>query len=471
MKAKRQSGVLMPVSALPGDFSCGNFGASAYDFIDFLANAGFSWWQVLPICIPDGHRSPYMSPASFAGDVSYVDPESLFREGLLTGEELNSARQKIDYRCEAERLQKERKALLLKAAVRVKSPQSVDAFFETHPELALSCEYLAKKEALPYETALFYHRFTQYQFHRQWFRLKEYAGKRGVSILGDLPFYVSPDSADTQLSPDLFQLDETGHPLAVAGVPPDYFSQEGQLWGNPLYRFDRMEQDGFAWWRARVREALTLFDGVRLDHFRAIDAYWSIPSKAKSAKEGNWVKGPGMKLIRALKEEAKGRLLIAENLGILDKSVDRLLEESGFPGMAVFQFGFDGTYDNPHLPHNYTENTVAYTGTHDNNTLLGFVWEADDKTRKELLSYVGFEGESWDRCYECILRTLLRSPASLVIFPIQDLLGYGADTRFNVPGKAEGNWLFRISHRALASLDADKFYRMNRMYARCNGRK
>ncbi len=449
----------MPVSALPGEYSCGSFGRGAYDFIDFLAKAGFSWWQVLPFCVPDSYRSPYMSPASFAGDVAYLDLDMLSREGLLSSSELQSARQRISYACEIERLGDERRAILKKAAERVSDRRTIDSFFAERKTLAKHCDFLAKRDGGG-EDERFYHRFTQYHFYRQWSLLKEYANQRGISILGDLPFYVSADSADTEAAPEAFD------PSGVAGVPPDYFSEDGQFWGNPLYQWDEMKKDGFSWWSERLAHTLCLFDGVRLDHFRAIAEYWHIPKGSRSAKDGSWKKGPGMALIRTLQKVAEGKLLVAENLGIIDEKVEKLLRQSRLPGMAVFQFGFDGNPCNPHLPHNYTENTVAYTGTHDNNTLLGFIWEQEDTLRREILSYIGFEGSDWDRCYECILRVMMRSRASLVIFPIQDLMGYGSDTRFNTPGKADGNWTFRISAEALAGLDAEHFRRMNEMYGR-----
>jgi 4-alpha-glucanotransferase len=257
-------------------------------------------------------------------------------------------------------------------------------------------------------------------------------------------------------------LDPKQNPAFVSGVPPDYFSQDGQLWGNPIYDWSAMEKTGFAWWKDRLSYMLTLFDGVRIDHFRAISAYWSIPADAASAKEGKWIPGPGVALIDAFSSIAKDKLILAENLGLIDQDTQDLLAYSQYPGMAVFQFGFDGDPNNVHLPHNYTENLVAYTGTHDNNTLLGFLWELDDATRKNVLDYVGNPA---DDC-GAIRRALLMSRAGLVIFPVQDLLRYGADTRINTPGLAVGNWAYRITAEQMDKMDWKQYHHLNRIYGR-----
>ena len=261
-------------------------------------------------------------------------------------------------------------------------------------------------------------------------------------------------------------LDENGHPTVVAGVPPDYFAADGQLWGNPLYNYKKMKANGFAWWRERLAFMLELFDGVRIDHFRGFEAFWSVPADAKTAKEGKWVKGPGLALIKALKEIAEDKLIIAEDLGDITESVKRLVQKSGFPGMRVFQFAFLGDPATPHLPHTYESNCVAYTGTHDNNTLLGYVWELDGETRAKMLEYCGYTAADWDHGYDAILRTMLQSHAGIVIFPIQDLLGFGADTRMNTPGRPDGNWGYRMTKEQLMGLDAAKYRRFNELYGR-----
>ena len=450
---KRQSGVLLPLFSLPGPFGCGTFGKEAYDFLDRLTEGGFSCWQVLPFGITDSHHSPYMSYSSFGGNLNFVDPQILFEKGLLTKKELDEAREDSPYLCAYESIDKKRFSLLKKASARVDDITPILSFLEQNPLIASTCRFLALKMAngnrswrewtvqTPTKEDLFAWQFIQYEFHLQWQSLHSYANKKGIRIIGDLPFYVSYDSFDVWSCPSQFQLDEALNPTSVAGVPPDYFSEEGQKWGNPLYRWDQMEEDGFSWWKKRLSYMLTLFDGIRIDHFRAISEYWSVPSTEKSAKNGKWVKGPGKKLIDAFQSLANDKMILAEDLGIIDDKTRLLLSYSGYPGMAVFQFGFDGNPLSPHLPHNFKENLVAYSGTHDNNTLLGFLWELDDNTRKEVMTYLG---PRCDGC-EAAIRALLMSRADTVIFPIQDLLGFGADTRINTPGRAEGNWRYRIT--------------------------
>lgn len=475
---KRKSGVLMHVSSLHGDYSCGAFGKEAREFIDFLADSGFSCWQVLPFCMPDDCHSPYKSDASFAGNPRFIDLVTLQEEGLLTAEELASAKQSIPYACENDRLSLEREVLLRRAAARCTDREAVMQFVGARKPLLEAAEFLALKNAnggkpwqewavsAPDENEVFFFAFCQYHFHRQWAAVKKYANEKGISIIGDLPIYVAADSADVYFNRAQFQLNEKGHPCRVAGVPPDYFSAEGQMWGNPLYDWQAMKKDGFAWWRARMAHALELFDGVRIDHFRGIEAYWSVPADAKTAKEGKWVKGPGLSFVRAMREIAGDKLIIAEDLGDITEAVAKLVKQSGFPGMRVFQFAFLGDPQSPHLPHMYDADCVAYTGTHDNNTLLGYVWELDDATRRRMLEYCGYTDEDWDKGYDAILRTMLQSHAGLVIFPIQDLLGFGSDTRMNTPGRAEGNWSYRITREQLASLDREKYKRMNGLYGR-----
>ncbi|MBQ9802403.1 MAG: 4-alpha-glucanotransferase [Clostridia bacterium] len=475
---KRKSGVLLHVSSLHGEYSVGSFGKAAFEFVDFLAEGGFSYWQVLPFCIPDECDSPYKSEASFAGNPYFIDLPLLAAEGLLTEGELASAKQRTPYATESERLTREREPLLRLAASRATNREEILAFVSTRPQVENACRFLALKRAnggLPWqaftvsqysEEDYFYFAFTQYHFWRQWQAVKSYANAKGISVIGDIPIYVAADSADVFGNRDQFLLDEDGHPTAVAGVPPDYFAADGQLWGNPLYNWKKMKADGFSWWRARLTFMLELFDGVRIDHFRGFEAFWSVPATAKTAKEGKWVKGPGMALVKALREVAGDKLIIAEDLGDITESVKKLVSGSGFPGMRVFQFAFLGDPATPHLPHTYENNCVAYTGTHDNNTLLGYVWELDDATREKMLEYCGYTDADWDRGYDAILRTMMLSHAGVVIFPVQDLLGFGADTRMNTPGRSKGNWGYRMTGEQLRGLDAAKYRRFNELYGR-----
>lgn len=477
---KRISGVLLHLTSLPGEYSCGSMGKESRAFIDFLHESGFSAWQMLPLCTPDDHGSPYSSAAAFSLNPYLIDLEELWRRGELTGSELQAAKQSTPYAVEFDRLGNERLPLLRKAAERVgrEEREKILSSVSSDRYLYDACRYFALRERIPSLTAaqyrtltpdadeLFFRCYLTATFLRQWEALHAYARGKGIALIGDLPIYVANGSADVYAFPALFQLDGDGNPARVAGVPPDYFSPEGQLWGNPLYDWDEMKKDGYAWWRARLEHAFALFDGIRIDHFRGFASYWSVPADAKSAKEGEWAAGPRSAILPVLREAAGGKLLIAEDLGALTEDVTDLLFESGLPGMRVIQFGFDGEGAAcPHLPHNYPENCVAYSGTHDNNTLLGYVYHLNDGARRELCEYVGWRGDPCG-CMEDIRRTLLMSAANTVIFPIQDLLLYGEDTRMNVPGRAVGNWSYRVTADQLRSLDREQFYRMNLRYGR-----
>ena len=475
---KRASGVLLHVSSLPGDYGVGAFGREARRFADLLREAGFSYWQVLPFCLPDEVNSPYKSFSAFSLNPFFIDLPTLFDNGLLTKAELDGAKQNAPWACEFDRLQKERLPLLAKAAARFTDAAALDAFFAAHPHTADFCRFMALKAANgeaewqtwtvaePDAAVERAWRFTQYEAHRQWTALKAYANKQGVKIIGDIPIYVSLDSADVWASPRLFRLQPDNYPAAVAGVPPDYFAEDGQLWGNPLYDWDEMAKDGYRWWRERVGFLTELFDGVRIDHFRGVESYYSIPATEKTARNGKWVKGPGMALVGALKQVCGDKLLIAEDLGDITPAVRALVEESGWPGMRVLQFAFLGDPGSPHLPHNYDNNCIAYTGTHDNNTLLGFMWEQDEATKKKILQYFGYTDKNWDACYDTIIQGMLRSHAGLAIFPVQDLLHYGADTRFNKPGEAHGNWSYRVTEDQLRQLDLRQLRAWNALYGR-----
>ncbi|MBR2460578.1 MAG: 4-alpha-glucanotransferase [Clostridia bacterium] len=475
---KRSSGVLMHVSSLWGDYSEGSFGSEALEWIDFLCDCGFSVWQTLPFCLPDEYNSPYKSFSAFSVNPYFIDLPTLRRRGLITDAELEAARQETPYSCEFDRLNGERMKLLSKAAKRFGASKRIDEFMAEHPHVESFCRFMALRKAngdapwqewsidIPDSDELCTWRFTQYTFFEQWEEIKAYANRRGISIIGDIPIYVALDSSDVWSDPSQFQLDRNNMPVSVAGVPPDYFCEDGQLWGNPLYDWDKMSGDGFRWWRERMRFMTELFDGVRIDHFRGLESYFTIPATEKTARNGKWVKGPGMKLIKALREECGDKLLIAEDLGDITPEVHELVRESGFPGMRVLQFAFMGDKSSPHLPHNYPQNCIAYTGTHDNNTLLGYVWEIDEATRRTLFAYCGYAGGDWDHAYDSLLRTMFASHAGLLILPVQDLLFYGSDTRFNTPGKSDGNWSYRLTREQLKNIDRAKLREWNRLYGR-----
>lgn len=475
---KRSSGVLMHISSLWGDYSVGSFGEEALEFIDFLSESGFKSWQVLPFCLPDSCNSPYKSYSAFSGNPFFIDLPTLNKEGLITDDELEGAKQKTPYACEFERLKDERLALLSLAAERFDDDKAIDEFFLTHKNTEQFCTFMALKASnggtewtkwqndVPDAKTLKLWRFTQYTFFKQWKRVKDYANGKGVSVIGDIPIYVSLDSSDVWADPSQFQLDERYDPTSVAGVPPDYFSEDGQLWGNPLYNWKKMKADGFTWWKARMSFMTELFDGVRIDHFRGIESYYSISAGSDTAKNGKWVKGPGMAFVKAMKEVCGDKLIIAEDLGVITDKVAKLVHDSEFPGMRVLQFAFLGDENSPHLPHNYPNNSVAYTGTHDNNTLLGYIWELDPENRKRLFDYCGYVGNDWDNSYESIMRTMFSSHAGLLILPIQDILFYGKDTRFNTPGSADGNWSYRVTRAQLDKIDRNRIAKWNKTYGR-----
>ncbi len=477
---ERKSGVLMHISSLWGEYSSGSFGGEAKEFIDFLCKCGFSYWQVLPFGLVDECNSPYKSYSTFGGNPYFIDLKSLKNQGLITDSELNEARQKTPYSCEFDRLSADRVQLLITASKRADGNlcEKINSFIESNRHLKDFCTFMALKAAnnnaewtqwttSEYsEETEFGWRFIQYEFFTQWAEVKKYANSKGIKIIGDIPIYVSFDSSDVYFNKHLFLMDDNNRLTDVAGVPPDYFAEDGQLWGNPLYDWQAMESEDFKWWKDRISASLQLFDGVRIDHFRAFESFWAVPGTEKTAKNGKWVKGPGMKLINAIKSVSKDKLIIAEDLGDITKEVYELVEESGFPGMRVFQFGFLGG-ETPHKPHNYINNCISYSGTHDNNTLLGYLWETPQDIKNDIMNYCACPPEMWnEKGCEAIIRQILASNAGLAIFPVQDLLGYGNDTRLNVPGRAEGNWLYRITKEQLNLIDTNKYRYLNRLYGR-----
>ncbi len=476
---ERKSGVLMHISSLYGDYSIGSFGKCAKEFIDFLCELKFTYWQVLPFLMADDFNSPYQSYSAFSGNPYFVDLEILYKKGLLTKEELTLNHQTQPYSAEYERLYQMRFDLLKIASKRVQNKDEINKFVELRPHIKDFCIFMAKKEAnseKPWyewtndeidDDTLFMWKFIQYEFLNEWADIKKYANEKGIKIIGDIPMYVALDSSDVWANKEEFLLDENNFPLCVAGVPPDYFSSDGQLWGNPLYDWDAMKKNGYKWWIDRMTYMTELFDGVRIDHFRGLESFWAVPYGDKTARGGRWVKGPGMDLIEKFNEKFSDTLIIAEDLGEITDDVKKLLSDSGYPGVRVFQFGFLDDSDNPHIPHNYINNSVAYTGTHDNNTLLGHLWELPMDNKRRMLEYCNYHLDDWEKGYDSILRSIFASNAGIVILPIQDLLGYGSDTRINVPGRAEGNWQYRITKEQLQSIDKEKFKRFNKLYKRC----
>lgn len=504
MNVTRAAGVLLPIFSLPGPFSIGCLGNEAVDFARLLRRMGFSCWQILPVNPPAAGDSPYQCYSAFAGNPLLIDLRQLATEGLLSESDLDTiALPATPHRCDYEQAAATHGRLLgvayancppervavIREAIRSEHPQVVDyALFtairrhfgelpwpewpdrelRSHDPLALARFEAEQGDDVSFQL------FCQYWFFRQWFALRAAINAIGIRIMGDLPIYVGYDSADVWAHPDQFELDENLQPVEVSGVPPDYFTADGQLWGNPLFNWDRMAADRFTWWKARIRASFELFDRLRLDHFRGFVNYWSVPFGEKTARNGRWRPGPGMKLIDAFRAACPQGGLVAEDLGASDDgTVAAFLEQTGLPGMRIIQFAFGGDEDNVHRPHNYKQNCIVYSGTHDNPTLLGWLWETEAPDREFGLEYAGFDpngdwgqGGPQSRPIRALLRVIWQSVASLVVVPVQDMLGFGNDTRMNVPGQASGQWRWRVTREELDSIDVEAFRRLNRIYGR-----
>ena len=491
---KRSCGILLPVFALPSPYGIGTLGQAAYDFVDFLRQAGQSWWQMLPLG-PTGYGdSPYQSFSSYAGNPYFIDPDLLRRDGLLTAQEIASLAwgsdpARVDYAA----LYENRFVLLQKAAERgwARDRAEVQLFARQNaqwlPDYAL---YMAVKRhfdekpwtqwpdeaiRLRKPEAMAQYRqmlagdirmftYSQFLFFRQWNALRAYAHEQGVGIIGDLPIYVSMDSADVWAEPAFFQLDSNGYPTETAGVPPDCFSRDGQLWGNPLYRWEAMRADGYGWWIRRVDGAAKLYDMLRIDHFRGFESYWAVPYGDTTAKNGHWVKGPGMDLVQVLLNWFPQMQFIAEDLGFLTPEVRKLLADSGLPGMKVLEFAFDSREPSNYLPHLYTPHCVCYTGTHDNAPLPAWKEEADPDDLALAVQYLGLneeEGFHWG-----VLRGGMSSVAELFVAQMQDYLGLGAESRINTPGEPAGNWQWRLHPGQLTAALSRRMAHMARLYGR-----
>jgi len=485
---KRGSGVLLHLSSLPSPGGIGTMGQAARDFVDFLAQAGQCCWQLLPICPTGFGDSPYQSPSSFAGNPYFIDPEQLVEQGLLEAQEWKGACEETDpERVDYGMLYDTRYTLLRIAAQRFleKSPEDFGRFcasnaywLENHALfMALknyhggaswhSWKYPLKErqsEALAdfsreHAQTVAMEKAVQYLFFRQWGRLKEYANEKGISVIGDMPIYVALDSVEVWAHRELFQLDEEGIPREVAGCPPDGFAANGQLWGNPLFDWEFMAGDGYQWWIKRVDHLCQLYDAVRIDHFRGLDSYYCIPYGSADARVGRWRQGPGLELLRALGD----RPLLAEDLGFLTPSVRQLLQESGYPGMKVVQFGFDSRDgESDHLPHNHPERCVAYLGTHDNDTMAGWLNSAgEDAAYAAEYLRLGCESSHWDA-----LCALWSGVARLTVVQGQDLLGLGSASRMNTPGTLGGNWCWRARQNAFTQNLAQAIRRKMELYGR-----
>lgn len=474
----RASGILLHPTSLPGSFGSGDMGTDAYRFVDWLASAGQTYWQVLPLGEIGPGNSPYMSRSAFAGNVLLIDLVELYDHGWLDQSDLKPLPEfhanRINFDLtQAFRMEKLRRAsiqffssnnglqnefkvfchtehgwlrdyALFMAVAEHQGWQEWDSWPE---ELVRRDEHALRRFETRYADEIGFWKFCQWCFARQWRRLKEYANSRGIRIIGDVPIFVAYQSSDVWAHQELFQLNGNGRPTVVAGVPPDYFSETGQLWGNPIYRWDEHEATGFAWWVERMRHALYFADIVRIDHFRGFAGYWEIPADAPNAIGGKWMPGPGDKLFNTLSQSLPQPPIIAEDLGIITPDVVELRDKFGLPGMRVLQFAFGDNDANPFLPHNYVPNTVAYTGTHDNDTTVGW-WNTLSAHEKAFAQqYLNTDGQAihWD-----MMRALSGSAANTVIYPLQDVLGLPSAHRMNFPGKPSGNWEWRFSWTQIA---------------------
>lgn len=499
-KFDRASGILLNVSSLSGEYGIGCFSSDAIQFADMAADMGFHWWQVLPLTMLGAGNSPYCASSTYAGNRLYICPAGLRDDGLLTNEEVDASKYRGEpYRTDYEFAKANADAYLHLAFSRLdgETKKDVESFREDEKDwiedyalfmviadenstawwkwedgLKFRDEKALDRVRKEKKDEIDFYIFEQYEFYKQWHSLKEKVNARGVKIIGDLPFYVATDSVDVWANPKDFQLDEDLLPKKIAGVPPDAFSKAGQIWGNCVYDFDAMKKNGYKWWRRRIRHTLRLYDALRLDHFRAFYNYFAIPaSDYDTAANGKWEDGPKCDLLDRIKSDNPDALFIAEDLGLIDSECREFIDSLGIPTMRVFEFGFDGT-PSAHLPYRYECNTVAYTGTHDNNTLLGWLYELNEGARDYVLKYCGFSGAGWGaggpecRSTKAIIKTLAMSSSSLLVLPYQDMLGYGGDTRMNVPGVAEGNWTYRLPYHLMSTVDRDFFLGLNSTYGR-----
>ncbi|WP_194192357.1 4-alpha-glucanotransferase [Clostridium chrysemydis] len=492
---KRESGILMHISSLPNEFGIGSFGREAYEFVDFLKLAGQKYWQILPLGHTSYGDSPYQCFSAFAGNPHFINLDTLSKKGYLKEEDYKDInfgedKEKVDYALifkkrneileiaynnfykekneDFEIFKKENSFWLDDYSLYMAIKESFDlkSFREWEDEkLVNRDEETLKEYREKLKERIEYYNFLQYEFFYEWSNLKEYANSKGIKIIGDLPIYVADDSADMWSNPKNFKVDSNNNLKVVAGCPPDAFAKTGQLWGNPIYDWDKMEKDGFDWWILRVKESLKIYDMIRIDHFRGFESYYEIPYGNKTAENGKWVKGPGIKLFNKIKEALGDVNVIAEDLGFMTKEVIDFRDETGFPGMKVLEFGFGGE-DSTDLPHNYIENSIAYTGTHDNDTALGWFLSISEEEREKAIKYLKLdlnEGVSYG-----LIRGIWGSVSRLSIATMQDLLKLGTEARMNIPSTLGGNWQWRMKEGSLTKELAKNLYDMTKLYGRTN---
>jgi 4-alpha-glucanotransferase len=491
----RSAGILMPVSSLPSPYGIGSFGKSAYDFVDNLVAARQKFWQILPLGPTSFGDSPYASFSAFAGNPYFIDLDKLVEEGLLESDYVHSfmwnmEEQYVDYG-----LIYNSRFQVLRTAFKNSSHQNLDEYktFLKENEYWLEgyCLYSACKNKFEgtswtdweseikfrdeesvqelkeeLKDDIEFYKFVQYKFYEQWNQLKEYANDKEIEIIGDIPLYVAMDSADVWQHTEFFQLDEELNPTKVAGVPPDVFSETGQRWGNPLYDWKKLEAEDFSWWRKRMEHSARLYDVIRIDHFIGMVKYYAIPAEDEDARNGAWEKGPGLKLIQVMNESIEDKKIIAEDLGVQMPEVVKVLEKSGYPGMKVLEFAFDGNRKNDHLPYYWTQNTVAYGGTHDNDTLMGYFTGLQSWELGYVREYMECRNGSIEDLVDKIFRTAYASVADLVIFQMQDVLKVGNIGRMNLPSSMGTNWRWRMLQGQFGPEEIEKLRYLCDIYGR-----
>ncbi len=495
MSKARASGILLHPTSLPGRWGIGDLGEAAFQFVDFLATTGQQLWQVMPLG-PTGYGdSPYQSFSAFAGNPLLISFDQLHDEGLLTDEDFANIPEfphdRVNYgdvipfkigllRRSFERFQTHTDTKLVEAFNRFRTESSAwlddyalfAALKDSHggapwnqweDDISRHESEAVRKWSNDLSEQVQFHSYMQFVFYQQWQRVKAYANERGIRVIGDIPIFVAYDSSDVWGNRDIFELDERGNPTVVAGVPPDYFSKTGQRWGNPLYRWPVLEGRNFDWWIQRFGATLKLVDVIRLDHFRGFAAYWEVPATEETAINGRWVTAPGARLFETMKRELGGLPIIAEDLGLITPDVEELRDQFGFPGMKVLHFAFGGRVDDPYLPHSYTPHCVVYTGTHDNDTTLGWWRSLEDEERSRVQIYLARDGS--DICWD-LIRLAWSSVAEMAIVPLQDVLNLGSEARMNTPGLAGGNWSWRYTPEMLNEHIAHRLREITTIYNR-----
>lgn len=490
---KRGAGLLLPISSLPTPYGIGTLGKEAYKFVDYLKKAGQSYWQVLPVGPTSYGDSPYQSFSAFAGNPYFIDLDYLVQEGLITKKDIKSypwgdneeyidyatiyeSRFKVlhkAYEASNHKDTKEYKEFLENNSIWIDDYSmymAVKAHFNNQEWLAwdndikMRTPEAMKKYSEMLSDEVDFWKFCQFKFFEQWNKIRKYANDNGIEIIGDIPLYIALDSADVWANKDLFELDEDVKPINVAGVPPDAFSADGQLWGNPLYDWKKMEETDFAWWKARMSSNSKLYDIIRIDHFIGVVRFYSIPAGETTAKKGVWREGPATKLVDAINTAIGDAKIIAEDLGVAMQEVKDVLAYSGYPGMKIIEFAFGSDATNEHLPHNYNPNMVVYGGTHDNETVMGYFSAQTAKELKYAYKYMGISTKK--EITDAVLRTAYASVASVAIFQVQDVLGLGNEARMNTPSTVGNNWKWRMPAGALTSEHAKKLVKLATLYGR-----